>query len=378
VPILLECQNKAEAFDLDSVLRQAGYFSTFHWPQEMVEFVNGVRNEVRKMGISDQTHYIRVRPEERGGNVQIRADIKEKKGGRFVPKAVWICPPANRQLWERINGLYEPRLLGGGGRQDRCRKKDVLYHRIFVIVVIQVVVRQEKEMYIVENVSSGNNLLLPNIADRWQGTAKRKAKLESLDTRTPYQLWTLQYSEQSHVEDERETHGNMNNDVRIVIVTLVLVLLCVPIVTSNAGYFESAYAQKIPVNRSDGDRVLSISLCQSQFGLNYLYGCRDNPDGRGDSSLLWFSTFHDIKCEKIGESFLLDTSCTDAHDSGCHLMYPAPINVRKCGQFSERVLFDMSCTAAYETGGVLNDHVMLKLQIIVKLVQSSTGGFSCR
>jgi hypothetical protein len=80
----------------------------------MVEFVNGVREEVRKMGFSDQTHYIRVRPEERGGNVQIRADIKEKKGGRFVPKAVWICPPANRQLWERINGLYEPGLLGGG------------------------------------------------------------------------------------------------------------------------------------------------------------------------------------------------------------------------------------------------------------------------
>jgi hypothetical protein len=116
VPILLECQNKTEAVDLDSILRQAGYFSTFHWPQEMVEFVNGVREEVRKMGFSDQTHYVRVRPEERGGNVQIRADIKEKKGGRFVPKAVWICPPANKQLWERINGLYVPRMLGGGRR----------------------------------------------------------------------------------------------------------------------------------------------------------------------------------------------------------------------------------------------------------------------
>jgi hypothetical protein len=68
------------------------------------------------MGFSDQTHYIRVRPEERGGSVQIRADIKEKKGGRFVPKAVWLCPPANKQLWERINGLYEPRMLGGGRR----------------------------------------------------------------------------------------------------------------------------------------------------------------------------------------------------------------------------------------------------------------------
>ncbi len=50
VPVLLECQSKSEAGDLDAILKRAGYFSTFHWPQEMVSFVEGVRDEVRKMG----------------------------------------------------------------------------------------------------------------------------------------------------------------------------------------------------------------------------------------------------------------------------------------------------------------------------------------
>jgi hypothetical protein len=80
VPVLLECQNKIDAGDLDVILKKAGYFSTFHWPQEMVSFVEGVRDEVRKMGYRENTHYIRVRPEERGGGVQVRADVKEKTG----------------------------------------------------------------------------------------------------------------------------------------------------------------------------------------------------------------------------------------------------------------------------------------------------------
>jgi hypothetical protein len=83
VPILLECQNKSDAGELETTLRKAGYFSAFHWPQEMVQFVEGVREEVRKMGYRENTHYIRVRPEERGGEIQIRADVKEKMGGDF-------------------------------------------------------------------------------------------------------------------------------------------------------------------------------------------------------------------------------------------------------------------------------------------------------
>jgi hypothetical protein len=116
VPVLLECQTKVDAGDLDAILRRVGYFSAFHWPQEILEFVSGVREEVRKMGYKDQTHYVRIRPEEKGGSIQIRADVKEKNGGRFQAKAVWQCPPLKQQLWEGIEGLYEPRMLGGGQR----------------------------------------------------------------------------------------------------------------------------------------------------------------------------------------------------------------------------------------------------------------------
>jgi hypothetical protein len=117
VPVLLECQNRTDASELDTVLRKAGYFSAFHWPQEMVEFVEKAREEVRKMGYRDNTHYIRVRPEERGGSVQIRADVKEKNGGKFQAKAVWQCPPLNKDLWEFLNGIFVPKVIGG--RQER-------------------------------------------------------------------------------------------------------------------------------------------------------------------------------------------------------------------------------------------------------------------
>jgi hypothetical protein len=71
-----------------------------------------VRDEMRKLGFKEQMHHIRVRPEERDGRIQIRTDAKEKNGGRFQGKAVWQCPPLNRDYWEDITGIYEPRLLG--------------------------------------------------------------------------------------------------------------------------------------------------------------------------------------------------------------------------------------------------------------------------
>jgi hypothetical protein len=116
VPVLLECQNKGDAGELDMILKRAGYFSAFHWPQEMVGFVEGVREEMRKLGYRENTHYIRVRPEERGG-VQIRADMKGKNGGRWLAKAVWQCPPLNRELWECLNGLFSPKMIGGRQRE---------------------------------------------------------------------------------------------------------------------------------------------------------------------------------------------------------------------------------------------------------------------
>jgi hypothetical protein len=113
VPVLLECQNRTDAGELDVILRKAGYFSAFHWPQEMVGFVERIREEVRSMGYRENSHFVRVRPEERGGAVQIRADVKEKNGGRFQLKAVWQCPPLNKDFWEYLNGVYEPTFVSG-------------------------------------------------------------------------------------------------------------------------------------------------------------------------------------------------------------------------------------------------------------------------
>jgi len=112
VPILFCCQNRLDAVDLDTLLRRAEFHPTFHWPEEIVEFVSGVRSEVRKMGVSDQDSYIRIRPEERDGTIQIKAESKPKNGGRFVLKGVWKCPPANKHLWDGLHTLYTPKIVG--------------------------------------------------------------------------------------------------------------------------------------------------------------------------------------------------------------------------------------------------------------------------
>jgi hypothetical protein len=117
VPVLLECQDRTDAWDLDSILRQAGYFSAFHWPKEAMGFVTGIREDVRKNGCGEQDYYVKVRPEERGGEIRIRADVKEKNGGRWQMKAIWNCPPLNKDFVDLCEDLYTPVVVGGGGRR---------------------------------------------------------------------------------------------------------------------------------------------------------------------------------------------------------------------------------------------------------------------
>jgi hypothetical protein len=104
-------QNKADTDDMDMMLRQAGYFPAFHWPSEMMEFVEGARDVLRREGYGD-SYFVRIRPEEKGGEMQIRADVKKKNGGKFTPKAFWKCPPLQKAFWPMITNFYEPRLVG--------------------------------------------------------------------------------------------------------------------------------------------------------------------------------------------------------------------------------------------------------------------------
>jgi hypothetical protein len=113
VPVLLECRNEEDKWELSAILREAEYFGTFHWPMEMMDFVKGVRESVRRMGHNEDRQYIRIRPEDRDGRLQLRADVKDKNGGRYRVVATWGIPPLDKTLrgqndsvakWQRPEG----------------------------------------------------------------------------------------------------------------------------------------------------------------------------------------------------------------------------------------------------------------------------------
>ena len=115
VPVLLELGNQQEAEEIGEILRRVGYFSSFHWPGEIMDFIYDIRAEMRESGYGEDSHFVRIRPEIRGGEVQLRADVKGKDGGRWVAKAFWYCPPLDRNLWELVDGLYTPKLVNNRG-----------------------------------------------------------------------------------------------------------------------------------------------------------------------------------------------------------------------------------------------------------------------
>ena len=112
VPVLLECRTEADKLELEEIMRGAGWYGTYHWPKESMEFVQEARQEVKRMGYTEQSHYIKIRPEERDGRLQIKGEVKEKQGGRFKLVAVWGVPPVDKTMWSM--DMLRPRL--GVGR----------------------------------------------------------------------------------------------------------------------------------------------------------------------------------------------------------------------------------------------------------------------
>ena len=112
VPVLLECRNESDKMELEDILRNCQWFNTFHWPVECMPFVKEVREEVRRMGYEDESHYVRIRPEMRDGVLQIRGDVKDKReGAKFRTMAIWDVPPIDRNLWGR--DTVRPRITLG-------------------------------------------------------------------------------------------------------------------------------------------------------------------------------------------------------------------------------------------------------------------------
>jgi len=108
VPTLFQCQDGKDLQVLDGILREAGYFPTLHWPEEMLEFISGVREEVRRRGVDERECWVRIRPVEEGGRIRIRVDTKAKSGGRFRLEGFWRCPPLDKEYWEEEKGLFTP------------------------------------------------------------------------------------------------------------------------------------------------------------------------------------------------------------------------------------------------------------------------------
>ena len=117
VPILLEASCARDSEEIGEMLRRGGFFPSFHWPSEIMPFIGDIREEVRStLGYGEDHYYVRIRPETRGGEIQLRADVKHRDGGRWMSKAYWFCPPLDRDLWEAVDGLYDPKLVNTNTR----------------------------------------------------------------------------------------------------------------------------------------------------------------------------------------------------------------------------------------------------------------------
>lgn len=110
VPTLFQCRDRRDAEDLDFLVREAGWFPSFHWPREIIEMVNHARDEVRQQGYAERDYYVRVRPERREGGLMLKAEVKPKAGGRFTLKGLWSCPPLHRMLWDSVPDLMRSKL----------------------------------------------------------------------------------------------------------------------------------------------------------------------------------------------------------------------------------------------------------------------------
>ena len=56
-PVLIKCGSQTEKERLEGMLRRAGVRVAFHWPREMLEFVDEVRGWVEEMGYMKDVYF---------------------------------------------------------------------------------------------------------------------------------------------------------------------------------------------------------------------------------------------------------------------------------------------------------------------------------
>ena len=101
LPVLLECRTEDDKTTLEAILREAGWMSSFEWPEESMEFIREAKKEMNMLGYVERLHNMRIRPEIREGRTKIRCEVRDKEGGRLRVVAAWEAPPTDRTLWNK-------------------------------------------------------------------------------------------------------------------------------------------------------------------------------------------------------------------------------------------------------------------------------------
>ena len=106
VPILLCCQGRGEKDEIERMLKSAGYTTLFYWPDSLVSFVRGAREELKRKGFEERKFDVKIRPERKDGRLVIRADVRTKDRGVFRPEVYWRIPGDSKLMEELGIGTF--------------------------------------------------------------------------------------------------------------------------------------------------------------------------------------------------------------------------------------------------------------------------------
>jgi hypothetical protein len=109
-PILFTVEDRETRWELEDTLRSNGIFPNFHWDREMLDNVKEMRSMIVKEYPEDK-YMIRIRPEERAGVWQIKADVRPREGkDRFRLGATWAVPPLDPVIRDGVEDWSKPKL----------------------------------------------------------------------------------------------------------------------------------------------------------------------------------------------------------------------------------------------------------------------------
>jgi hypothetical protein len=109
-PVLNTVEDRETRWDLEDTLRSNGLFPNFHWDRDMLDSVKKMRGKLVAEYPEDK-FMIRIRPEERAGSWQIKADAKPREGNeRFKLCATWAVPPLDSSIRDQVEDWDKPKL----------------------------------------------------------------------------------------------------------------------------------------------------------------------------------------------------------------------------------------------------------------------------